>query len=181
MDFFTPKITLALTSGDMPLVYQHQSSHLVTSLPYIDEEANSQVMSQVQKLIQDEMKIMPKKDYLANLQLKKSKIEHSQYLNDEFERVKKGTVLDTVDLERYKTDNLLPAGKENDLNSIRAAITKTEQLIQHNNFKYVELNFSLKCFRLINLELLNKYGAASWKDYLNEADTLARRCIILKI
>ena len=29
--------------------------------------------------------------------------------------------------------------------------------------------------RLINLELLNKYGPASWKDYLTESDRFEKR------
>ena len=135
MSFFTQSITLALPSTDVPLVYQHPLSHLITSLPYADEETDSQVMSQVQRLIQDEMKIMPKKDYLASLQLKSLKNEESTILSNEFERVKKGIALNSIDTERYKPENFLVSEQINDLNAVKAAISKAECLDQQNNFK----------------------------------------------
>jgi len=162
MNFFAQQNLLALPSTDVPLVYQHNLSHLVTSLPYIDADIDSQAMAQAQKLIQDEMKIMPKKDYLANLRLKDFRSSASIYLESELERIKNGVTLDAVDPKAYNPENLLNPQQQNDLNSLKAAKIKADGLSQHNNFK------------LINLELLNKYGAASWKDYLNDADTFTK-------
>ncbi len=135
MDFLSQNNLLALPPTDVPLVYQHNLSHLVTSLPYIDGDTDSQAMAQAQKLIQDEMKIMPKKDYLANLRLKDYRSSASIYLESELERIKNGTSLNAVDLGKYNPQTLLAPSQENDLNSIQAAITRADGLSQHNNFK----------------------------------------------
>jgi len=162
MHYFQQTVILALPSTDVPLVYQHPSSHLVTSLPYIDGEVDSQTMSQVQKLIQDEMKIMATKDYLSNLRLKEVKSKSSQYFEAEMDRINKGTLLDSVDKEHYKVETFLPPEKENDLNEIRSANFKADGLTQYHSFK------------LINLELLKKYNKDSWVDYLGEIDTFTK-------
>ena len=135
MNYLSQTVVLALPSTDVPLVYQHPMSHLLTSLPYIDEDVDSQVMAQVQKLIQDEMKIMPNKNYLENLRLKESRAERSQYLEGEMERLQKGTALENIDMERYNIDTFLPANKENDLAAIKNAVSKADCLSQHFNFK----------------------------------------------
>ena len=77
------KNLLMLKSSSIPLVLQNPLSVYVTALPYIDVEENEEIKRKVNKMIQDEMKMMQKKDYLENLKFPELKILNSSQYNTE--------------------------------------------------------------------------------------------------
>jgi Breast carcinoma amplified sequence 2 (BCAS2) len=52
------------------LVFENENANLVTSLPYIDEDADPKYTDRVQELIRQEMQSMrPPRDYLTKIPL----------------------------------------------------------------------------------------------------------------
>ena len=58
----------SLPSTDLPLVYRHPLNHLINALPYFDEPSEN-----VQDLIDQEMRNLEPKDYLAEFPMPKLK------------------------------------------------------------------------------------------------------------
>lgn len=96
------------------LVYKHPLNYLITALPYVDEEnINDQKNSELAlQLIENELKIINKKDYLEDLPLPELKFINSENFEKEIQRIKNQDQellkklnrydLDTTDLEKSR-------------------------------------------------------------------------------
>ncbi|ORX65605.1 breast carcinoma amplified sequence 2 [Linderina pennispora] len=120
-------------------------SAAIDSLPYIDKEYDDPSMrDQVSSLIQKEMgrmspPLLPKSTTL---------FKNNDLLRKEYERVRAGKPLPEFDIERYK----LEAPEDSDNVGIwRSAADNAAAQLEHQNI------------RLVNLELLQQFGANAWK------------------
>jgi len=126
---------LALPSTDVPLVFRNPLSSLVTSLPYIDGEMDSRTKREVLRLIEEEMKTMPQKDYLEDLKLREVNLDKLPYVKYEQERIEKGKPFEAVDTQRYELQSVIGNLDYNDEASLKMAIDKVNILSQHNSFR----------------------------------------------
>jgi len=123
---------------------------VLDALPYIDPEYGFDGMRDfVNKLIEEEMKTMPPKDYLKDKPLPEFKFG-STLLEEEYQRVKEGKPMRELDITRYSLGDP-PQSRQNDVTAwVKAVENSNAQLMHQSN-------------RLINLELLQKYGGNSWR------------------
>ncbi|CAG8619814.1 6091_t:CDS:2 [Ambispora gerdemannii] len=121
---------------------------VVDSLPYIDNEINYEGMrEQVDKLVEQERRKRTKKDppnFPATIELFKD----SPMLAAELQRVQLGKPMEQIDTNRYKLEP--PQDSSNVESWKKAADNSKAQLEQQN-------------LRLLNMELLHKYGANAWR------------------
>ncbi|KAJ2861162.1 hypothetical protein GGH94_005082 [Coemansia aciculifera] len=114
------------------------------SLPYIDKEYDDPAMrSQVLEMIQEEMGRMSPPAIPRSTSL----FKNSELLRKEYERVKSGRPLPPFDIDRYK----LEAPTEPNIDEWRWASDNAASQLEHQNI------------RLVNLELLQQFGANAWK------------------
>lgn len=126
-------------SYNLPIVRQIEGAHLVDALPYCDEFSEEERRI-AEELIQEEMKNVEKKDYLASLNIPKKMFESCPLFKASLEGVKeKG-----VDLERYK-----------ELNSENISDWEHAQ-------NRITLLFAHSEIRKMNLDLLLEYGTSAW-------------------
>jgi hypothetical protein len=79
---------LPLPQLDRPLYQENEYHHLVDALPYVDPVAN-ELQMEVKRLIEDEMKRMPKRDYLERLPAPPTSfLDTDPLVKEEMERVK---------------------------------------------------------------------------------------------
>ncbi|PRW44377.1 pre-mRNA-splicing factor SPF27-like protein isoform B [Chlorella sorokiniana] len=134
-----------------------RSQHLVDSLPYVDG-LTPQEKAAVDKLIEEEMRSSSKKptDYLNELPpLPETRFKGDELLEKEMARVAAGEPMQAMDTARYNLDPPPPT-KRNDHNAWRTALDNAHAQLEH------QYN------RLLNLELLLKFGPDSWRLH-NEA------------
>lgn len=74
---------LSLTSSDVPLVYKNHLCKLVTSLPYVDGDADELIKLKVERMVKQEMARMERKDYLADLPMPETKVLDSPLIHAE--------------------------------------------------------------------------------------------------
>jgi len=116
-------------------------------LPYI--ENYEYLRPQVEKLIEDEMqRYPPTKNYLSHLSEPNFTFK-SPILQEEFKRVQEGRPMQPVDQTHYDK----PIPKTADPKAWQEALECAELRLEH------------QILHLINLELLNNYGANAWKIY----------------
>ncbi|KAJ2112259.1 hypothetical protein IW146_004749 [Coemansia sp. RSA 922] len=114
------------------------------SLPYIDKEYDDPaIRSQVLEMIQEEMGRMSPPAIPRSTSL----FKNSELLRKEYERVKSGRPLPLFDIDRYK----LEAPKEANIDEWQWASDNAASQLEHQNI------------RLVNLELLQQFGANAWK------------------
>ncbi|KAJ2339547.1 hypothetical protein GGI03_008601 [Coemansia sp. RSA 2337] len=114
------------------------------SLPYIDKEYDDPaIRSQVLEMIQEEMGRMSPPVIPRSTSL----FKNSELLRKEYERVKSGRPLPPFDIDRYK----LEAPKEANIDEWQWASDNAASQLEHQNI------------RLVNLELLQQFGANAWK------------------
>lgn len=117
---------LALPSSNLPLVYQNPLSNLVNSLPYLDDEIyrpNEALRGMVSNLLEDEMKRMPKVDYLANLKMPEVRLAQ-----------KPPEHLHAIDTTRYNVEHIAPHNT-NDAQSYMKATHDLNTLMHYNSGK----------------------------------------------
>merc|ERR1719191_381611 len=81
------------------LYLENESYHLVDALPYIDTDfgASAEISMAVQRVIQEEMKLMPKKDYLEKLPMPPTPyMNESPVFKEASERMATGTKMDVI-------------------------------------------------------------------------------------
>ena len=81
------------------LYLENESYHLVDALPYIDTDygASADISMAVKRLIDEEMKSMPKKDYLEKLPLPPTPyMDESPIFKEASERIATGTKMDVI-------------------------------------------------------------------------------------
>ncbi|KAJ2048612.1 hypothetical protein H4S04_003724 [Coemansia sp. S16] len=114
------------------------------SLPYIDKEYDDPaIRSQVLEMIQEEMGRMSPPVIPRSTSL----FKNSELLRKEYERVKSGRPLPPFDIDRYK----LEAPKEANIDEWQWASDNAASQLEHQSI------------RLVNLELLQQFGANAWK------------------
>ncbi|KAJ2807814.1 hypothetical protein H4S07_003521 [Coemansia furcata] len=114
------------------------------SLPYIDKEYDDPATrSQVLQMIEEEMGRMSPPAIPRSTSL----FKNSELLRKEYERVKSGRPLPAFDIDRYK----LETPKESNKDEWRWASDNAASQLEHQSI------------RLVNLELLQQFGANAWK------------------
>ncbi|KAL4428227.1 hypothetical protein ABPG75_002316 [Micractinium tetrahymenae] len=132
-------------------------TQLVDALPYVDGLSPAEKAA-VDKLIEEEMRSSSKKpsDYLSELPpLPEPRYKGDELLEKEMARVAAGEAMQAMDTVRYNLDPP-PPSRRNDFNAWRAALDNAYAQLEH------QYN------RLLNLELLLKFGPDSWRMH-NEA------------
>jgi len=79
------------------LVLENEYAHLVNALPYIDEEPDPKFKDKLNSMIKEEMRGMPKRDYLERLQIPQTPYIDSEFMQKEMQRVQNGERLDAID------------------------------------------------------------------------------------
>jgi len=121
---------------------------IIDALPYIDKEYDDPEMKRyVDNLIEEELKITVKKD-TSELPQTIELFENDEILRNEMERIKNGEPFPLLDTIRYRLSDPQDHSK---LNEWVEAVENSEAQLEH------QYN------RLINLELLNKFGANAWR------------------
>lgn len=132
-------------------------TQLVDALPYVDGLSPAEKAA-VDKLIEEEMRSSSKKpsDYLSELPpLPEPRFKGDELLEKEMARVAAGEAMQAMDTARYGLEPP-PPSRRNDFNAWRAALDNAYAQLEHQHN------------RLLNLELLLKFGPDSWRMH-NEA------------
>ncbi|KAJ3026640.1 UNVERIFIED_CONTAM: hypothetical protein HDU68_005312 [Siphonaria sp. JEL0065] len=118
------------------------------ALPYIDKEYDNElVKGYVNKLIQDELKTMgPNKTPLPGSDI--PLFESNASLSSLFASSGKGSQINVIDISRFRLEPPANISSEEDW---KRAVDNARAQIQHQEN------------RLVNLELLSKFGANAWK------------------
>mmetsp|Transcript_4292 Transcript_4292/g.6602 ORF Transcript_4292/g.6602 Transcript_4292/m.6602 type:complete len:209 (-) Transcript_4292:33-659(-) len=134
----------------MPLA-QTIGGDAVDALPYIDKlYEHEDEKKAVDKLIQDEMKTFTRPNYLASLPAPPFDFKESIFVQTELERIKAGQPMAVLDTSRYQIEQP-PPNKKNDIQAWKQCVANAQAQLEHQHL------------RLLNLELMNKYGANCWK------------------
>ncbi len=94
------------------------------------------------------------KNYLHNMPIPQS-YGNSDILREEFARVRSGKKLNAIDLKRYELATP-QSSLSDDHNAWRKSINRAKTLLEYQNN------------RVINLELLSKYGSKVWSYHANK-------------
>ncbi|KAJ1813187.1 hypothetical protein LPJ56_003547 [Coemansia sp. RSA 2599] len=145
---------------------QSNRSPALDSLPYIDKDYDDpEVRELVLSLIQEEMSRMSPPSIPKSTSLFKS----SELLRKEYERVRSGQPMPAFDIERYKLE--APAVDSDNVEAWRDAADNAGSQLEHQEI------------RLVNLELLQQFGANAWKlsnyqkqGLLDSIEEATKRC-----
>ncbi|KAG0249708.1 hypothetical protein DFQ27_009841 [Actinomortierella ambigua] len=147
------------------------TANYIDALPYVDRQIDEPgVRTQVEKLIAAEMKRMPKPKDASTLYPDIDLFKDNELILQELERVRKGKPMDPLDLTRYQ---LQPPSSTEDSSAtssttIPAAISGVSEQLPAGHDLWLQAvsnaNAQLEHQdqRLLNLELLSKYGPNSW-------------------
>ncbi|OUM58099.1 hypothetical protein PIROE2DRAFT_16729 [Piromyces sp. E2] len=121
---------------------------IIDALPYIDKEYDDPEMKKyVDNLIEEELKVTVKND-TSDLPQTIELFNNDEILKNEMERIKNGEPFPLLDTIRYRLSD--PQDHTNVDEWVKAVENSEAQLEHQYN-------------RLINLELLNKFGANAWR------------------
>jgi len=134
---------------------------LLDSLPYIDEPYEDQE-EKINQLIEEEMQTFDPPNYLEKFPDIPLHFSNSVFLETEYQRVRRGEKMMDLDTTRYQLDPPL-TNKINDIQAWKQALQNAESQLEH------------QYLRLINLELLQTYGANAWKQYNDYLDRVHQR------
>lgn len=136
-----------------------RGQHLIDALPYIDS-LTAEEKRTVDKMIEEEMRLSAKSpaDYLKDLPpLPPLKFEGHPLLQQEYERVRQEQPLPPMDATRLRLDPP-PLTRRNDPAAWKAALDNAHCQLEH------QYN------RLLNLELLLKFGPNAWRAHNDQLD-----------
>ncbi|KAF2073054.1 hypothetical protein CYY_005637 [Polysphondylium violaceum] len=137
-----------------------EGSENIDSLPYVDPPIENGEQELINNMIKEEMSKFTPPDYLAQLpSYTDFDYDNFHFLNNEFDRLKAGKQMEAFDISRYKAS--APA-KQSDAEQWRVSIDNAKSQLEHQDL------------RKINLELLSKYGANSWKLYLSDLEIVQK-------
>eukprot|EP01103_Thecamoeba_quadrilineata_P019635 TRINITY_DN8039_c0_g1_i1.p1 TRINITY_DN8039_c0_g1~~TRINITY_DN8039_c0_g1_i1.p1 ORF type:complete len:236 (-),score=52.22 TRINITY_DN8039_c0_g1_i1:101-808(-) len=123
---------------------------LIDALPYFDDEFNDNaIKAQVWQLLEEEMRSFQPPDYLAQYPSLPPLFDGTTYAKLELERLSRNEKMKPLDQTRYLLPGPRP-NKKTDVKSWENALTNAQSQLEH------------QYLRLINLELLNNYGANTW-------------------
>lgn len=144
-------MAIVAVNGEVQNLSAGENGIFLDSLPYIDKEYDDPAMqSNVQSLIEREMANIPAKDYLSHLpETPFGKWATSTIFMAEMQRIAAQERAMPMDLSRYEVPH--PA-KEllRDPQAWRTAVNNARASVEHQHN------------RLVNLELLQRYGARAW-------------------
>ncbi|KAK9828137.1 hypothetical protein WJX74_000261 [Apatococcus lobatus] len=137
---------------------------LIDALPYVDPLTTSEQRA-VDQLIEEEMRKSPLKlkDYVAQLPpLPPSRLQADPVLATEMQRYRAGQQMAKFDAERYNMKEP-PQSKKNDIATWQSCIQNAHSQLEH------QLN------RLVNLELLLKFGPNAWRAFNEQLENYVAR------
>jgi pre-mRNA-splicing factor SPF27 len=137
------------------LYLENESYHLVDALPYIDTDygASAEISMAVQRVIEEEMKLMPKKDYLEKLPMPKTPyMDESPIYKEAAGRMATGTKMDVI--KGY--DVSAPQGpKGREVKAWEEAVARAECKSAYDEP------------HVINMDLMATYGKPAWMAHVN--------------
>lgn len=137
---------------------------VIDALPYIDLQYNEEDLSaQVDALVTEEMIASDKSpdDFLDALKLAdyECKFEGSAFLMHEWKRIRNGMAQAPLDQARYRVPPP-PEGERDSLEAWQKAVDNAHAQLEHT------------ALRLVNLELLSKFGANAWKTHTENLEAM---------
>ncbi|KAF9969862.1 hypothetical protein BGZ73_007600 [Actinomortierella ambigua] len=149
----------------------------IDALPYVDRQIDEPgVRTQVEKLIAAEMKRMPKPKDVSAMYPDIELFKHNELIQQELERVRKGKPMDPLDLTRYQLQpptatSTIPAP----ITGVSEELPEGHQVWQQA-VSNADAQLAHQDQRLVNLELLAKYGANSWNIHNYQLEYLLNHC-----
>jgi hypothetical protein len=138
------------------LYLENESYHLVDALPYIDTDygASAEISMAVKRIIEEEMKSMPKKDYLEKLPLPKTPyMDESPMYKEASERIVAGTKMDVI--KGYEIT--APQGmKGREVKSWEEVVAKAEIKSAYDET------------HAVNMDLMATFGKPAWMAHVNQ-------------
>jgi len=125
---------------------------LIDALPYLDNEyEDPTVQAEVNALIESEMESLPSRNYLAHLPLPTGlgSLSSSDFYKSEIGRMEAQQPMAKLDLSRYEVPEP-PKELRRDASAWKSAVNNARAQLEHQHN------------RLVNLELLQKYGPQAW-------------------
>ena len=123
---------------------------MIDSLPYIDE-IGQDYLSKASSLVEQEMRRRaPSNNYLQNLEDVEPNFDGTLFVGEEWKRVGEGKEMEKIDFFKLVKDP-----KETTLSQVKNCLEKAKCQLESQHI------------RLINLELLNSFGKASWVEWLS--------------
>mmetsp|Transcript_62747 Transcript_62747/g.86266 ORF Transcript_62747/g.86266 Transcript_62747/m.86266 type:complete len:240 (-) Transcript_62747:396-1115(-) len=142
---------MALVSRETENGTSGEDRVFLEALPYIDKEYDDpMIQAKVQSLIESEMANIPPKDYLSHLPVTPfGSWSNSGIFVSEMQRIAAQERTMPMDLSRYEVPH--PAKElHRDPQAWRTAVNNARAAVEHQHN------------RLVNLELLQRYGARAW-------------------
>jgi pre-mRNA-splicing factor SPF27 len=137
------------------LYLENESYHLVDALPYIDTDygASAEISMAVQRVIDEEMKSMPKKDYLAKLPLPATPhMDESPIFKEAAQRVATNKKMDVI----HGYDVTAPQGmKGREVKAWEEAVAKAERKAAYDDT------------HAVNMDLMATFGKPAWMAHVN--------------
>ena len=174
------EIPLAITDKPKCLALQIKNSHLVESLPYYDkiDMMDINIKAEVEAAISKEIQIMEtegKKDYLESLPLPQDNNFDFGLLKGEMDRVEEGIMLKAIDMEKYVNVDMPIGFNEADLNAWENSIKQVEINTEHTSIKYIIYIYIYYIYRVMNLELMNKYSEQLWEKHISQQQAILKK------
>eukprot|EP00164_Ancoracysta_twista_P002938 GFYU01003909.1.p1 GENE.GFYU01003909.1~~GFYU01003909.1.p1 ORF type:complete len:251 (-),score=55.56 GFYU01003909.1:146-898(-) len=144
--------------AQVPAGTGREINHLLDALPYVDQEYNDpEMQKRVEKMIQKEMSTFKPKDYLKDFPDATINIADDSFLKVDMLRVEEGLPMDSIDKTRY---GLQPPAenKQKDPIAWRHALNNAQSQFEGHGL------------RLLNLELMSRYGVNQWRTYIQGLD-----------
>ncbi|EGC39319.1 hypothetical protein DICPUDRAFT_86122 [Dictyostelium purpureum] len=139
-----------------------EGSENIDSLPYVDDEITENERIYIQKLIDEEKATFSPPDYLSQLpQHVDIDYKSFNFLENDFKRMEENRKMDEFDINRYKVTSPTGANIKNE-KIWNESLNNARSQLEHQDI------------RKINLELLQRYGANSWKLYLSDLELLQK-------
>eukprot|EP01132_Coremiostelium_polycephalum_P000422 gene422-534_t len=137
-----------------------EGSENVDALPYIDPSITEDEQNVINNMIQEEMSKFIPPNYLAQLPPMRD-IDYSKFnwFEGEMTRMEGHKQMEPFDITRYKV-NGPPANKKEDEKTWRDCLDNAKSQLEHQDL------------RRLNLELLQRYGANTWKLYLSDLELI---------
>lgn len=127
---------------------------VVDALPYFDQGYDDTGVKEAAiALVEEETRrYRPTKNYLDYLQNANYHSFETEIMKGEMERVQARLPMDMMSMKRYELPTP-PAGKMTDVSAWQECVDNSQAQLEHQSL------------RILNLELMSEYGAASWRSY----------------
>lgn len=161
-----PEPLLLLEAPKPETMVDADTGILIDALPYIDMQYNDDNMqAAVDALITDEMVASMKTpdDFLDDLKLPDHKVKwESPFLQSQWDNIKQGEITTPLDRSKYQVPPP-PADKRDDLEAWQTAVDNAHAQLE------------TQYLRLVNLDLLSKYGPNAWLTHGNDLEAIVTK------